>query len=318
LAKHPIYKTYTPKKFRSESLRLIEKVNEILADYASQGFDMTLRQVYYQLVKANEIENKQTAYDNLGALLSDARRAGLVAWNMIEDRTRNLRSFSTWINPRDMQYSAAAGFRLDKWQYQPLVIEAWIEKEALAGVLASACAEFEIPHFACRGYVSDSELWNAAQRVIRRFEKTRQTTLILHLGDHDPSGIDMTRDNRDRFHLFGAASFIEVERVALNLDQIQSRDLPPNPAKQSDARFRSYMDQFGVDESWELDALTPVEISDLIETAVAKHRDPDKWDKALADQEAGEAQLMAIYDRWPDVEALIGTWDAFKRGDDYL
>lgn len=82
----------------------------------------------------------------------------------------------------------------------------------------------------------------------------RERRVILHLGDHDPSGIDMTRDISDRLELFGAD--VEVKRIALNWDQIDEFTPPPNPAKLSDSRAGAYIAEYG-DESWELDALEP-------------------------------------------------------------
>jgi hypothetical protein len=82
-----------------------------------------------------------------------------------------------------------------------------------------------------------------------------QDVVVLHLGDHDPSGLDMTRDLRDRLSLYSRAA-VDVQRVALNMDQVGVFNPPPNFAKESDKRFEAYRRQYG-DQCWELDALPP-------------------------------------------------------------
>ena len=83
--------TYTPKRFSAGSLAMIEKANEIIADYAAQGFTLTLRQLYYQFVSKDLLPNKQAEYKRLGSVINDARMAGMLDWEAIEDRTRNVK-----------------------------------------------------------------------------------------------------------------------------------------------------------------------------------------------------------------------------------
>ena len=186
---------------------------------------------------------------------------------------------------------------VDKWARQDNMPEVWIEKEALAGVIEPICRELDVPFLACRGYVSQSAAWQAGQRM-RGYVKRGQTPYVLHLGDHDPSGIDMTRDNEDRLLLFDVP--IELKRLALNMDQVEQYDPPPNPAKMTDSRVGSYLDRFG-SQSWELDALDPSVLAGLIRDAVAELRDDDLWDEAVAEEEEQRTMLTAVSERWADV-----------------
>jgi hypothetical protein len=95
-------------------------------------------------------------------------------------------------------------------------------------------------------------------------------------------GIDMTRDNEDKLRIFTGTPVI-VQRLALNMPQIEELQPPPNPAKMTDSRARDYVSRYG-HESWELDALDPPYIERLIEDAILKIRDPDLWDEALAEE----------------------------------
>lgn len=272
------YVAYTPKKFRLDTLDRLTKINAIIEEYESKGYSMTLRQLYYQLVARGMIENSDTEYNRLGGLVNDGRMAGLVSWTAIEDRGRNLMGLTTFSSPDHAVRSVLANYRIDLWADQPFRPEVWVEKAALEGVVGHICNQLRVDFFSCRGYNSQSEQWRAGRRFACYIAKG-QTPIVFHLGDHDPSGIDMTRDNKDRLSLFAGVP-INVQRLALNMNQIERYRPPPNPAKVTDSRFEDYRRNFG-DESWELDALEPTVIHDLIEDAVLRIRDNTRWDAAL-------------------------------------
>lgn len=192
------YERWNP---RGESYSLVQTANQIVADYARQGFSLTLRQLYYQFVARGRIVNSDRSYKNLGTVINRGRMAGLIDWNAIEDRTRNLSTHPHWDSAGDIVSSAARGFMQDLWADQPIRIEVWVEKEALAGVIERPASIWNLDHFPCRGYVSQSEQWRAGRRI-GRYITNGQRVIILHLGDHDPSGIDMTRDIHDRIKHF--------------------------------------------------------------------------------------------------------------------
>lgn len=274
--------------FREASLRTIELVNEVIDEYQSMGYDLTLRQLYYQLVAKDYIENSDKSYKRVGELINNARLAGLIDWHAITDRTRNMRSRSHWDSPGQIIRSAINQYFIDLREDQPYYIEVWVEKEALVEVVGKACHDLDVPYFACRGYVSQSEMWAAAQRL-KSMERYREGSVILHLGDHDPSGVDMTRDIQDRLAMFGAET--EVKRIALTYDQIQHYGPPPNPAKITDSRCKAYIEKYG-SESWELDALKPTVIHDLITEHVENLTDFDllAGRRAKLEEEKGSMQ----------------------------
>ncbi len=283
---------YIHKAFRYDTREIIEIANEIIAEYTAEGFTLTVRQLYYQFVARDLIPNTQQSYKRLGSILNDGRLAGLIDWNAIEDRTRNLQSIAHWEHPSDIVEAAAEQFRRDKWVGQNYRPEVWIEKEALAGVIEPTCRRLDIPFFACRGYVSQSEMWSHAMRL-KRFVQAGQVPVIIHLGDHDPSGIDMTRDILERQQLFRGRT--EVVRIALNFDQIEEFNPPPNPAKVTDSRFNQYLDKYG-DQSWELDALDPKRLATLIEKKVYDLRDDDKWEEQVRIEAEYRKKLESVAD----------------------
>jgi len=290
--------TYEEKKFSAQTLATITDAENIIVEYQAQGFSLTLRQLYYQFVARALIANTERDYKRIGNIVSDARRAGLIDWNSIEDRTRFIRSLSNWGKPQDILESAKDSYHRDLWATQDKRIEVWIEKDALVGVIESICQENDVSFFSCRGYVSDSEMWRAAMRM-RRHIRSSQRVIVLHLGDHDPSGIDMTRDIGDRLQLF-SGSDIEVRRIALTMEQIEEKNPPPNPAKTTDSRYASYVSEYG-NESWELDALEPRFLSDLIRGEIEGERDPALWAAAIVEQEQERDQIQDIIDRWNEL-----------------
>jgi len=282
------FRAYIEKRFGAEALERIKMANAIIEEYQAKGYSLTLRQRYYQHVARGLIENNLKSYSRLGGLINDGRLAGLISWSAIEDRTRNLMGLPSYTSSAAMLRGVQSQFRLDLWEDQPWRPEVWVEKEALADVVGQICAKLRVDFFPCRGYVSQSEQWRAGRRL-RNYVLKGQRPIIFHLGDHDPSGIDMTRDNRDRLSLFAGVD-ITVVRLALNMEQIERYRPPPNPAKVTDSRFEAYQQKYG-DESWELDALNPEVIHNLIENNVRRIRDEKLWDAALAREVADKQDL---------------------------
>lgn len=285
-----------------DKMGIVKQANKIIAAYQAQGFDLTLRQLYYQFVSRGLLPNTIQSYKRLGDIVVDGRLAGLIDWDAIVDRTRNLESLPHWADPAEIVEAVSEQFRVDKWASQPHRIEVWIEKEALAGVFERVCQELDVPYFCCRGYTSISEVWAAGRRLAKH-AKGKQKPVILHFGDHDPSGVDMTRDVTDRLAMF-AGMYIEVERLALNMDQVEEYGPPPNPAKFSDSRCAAYVKAYG-NESWELDALEPSVLAGLVREAVAKYRDDDAWEEATGREADGRADLARIAARFEDVSEYV-------------
>lgn len=283
---------YVARKFSPRSLILIDTANKIIAEYIAQGFNLTLRQLYYQFVARDVIPNTQRDYKNLGSIVNDARLAGLIDWNSIVDRTRNLEKNSHWDSPAEIVRATANQYQIDKWKDQPYRVEVWIEKDALVGVIEGVCSTNDVPYFSCRGYTSQSELWAGAMRLAR-YEDAGQQTLVIHLGDHDPSGKDMTRDIEDRLRLFGAET--EVKRIALNMDQVRKYKPPPNPAKITDSRAHGYIREFGK-SSWELDALEPAVLAKLIQVNIDEVKNPAYWKKSVKVEDGHKERLSDAAD----------------------
>jgi hypothetical protein len=277
---------------------IIQAANRIITDYAGQGFVLTLRQLYYQFVQAGVLANMQRNYKRLGSIVNDARLGGLIDWNAIEDRGRSLRGVGHFKDPAECLRVAVAGYRIDMWARQNYKVEIWIAKEALAGVVERVAVRNRVDYFSCKGYNSQSEMHVAAMRL-KRYAEAGKTPAIIHLGDHDPSGIDMTRDIRDRLRLFMGEAYaaLEMKRIALNMTQIKEHRPPPNPAKVTDSRFETYAQKYG-EHSWELDALNPRILAALIQKAIDRRRDPIQWEADKIREETERREIEGVAGRW--------------------
>lgn len=277
---------YIQKSFRPETERQIYLVDSIVEEYQEQGYVLTVRQLYYQLVARGHIANTLQEYKRVAGMINDAKMAGLIDWDAIEDRTREFVTRSRWSSAASIIDGCAKQFHMDMWANQETRVFVIVEKEALVGVLDATCHRFDVPLLAARGYPSGSVIREFAESVLLPALHDDRHVTILHLGDHDPSGIDMTRDLRERICTFiddeDYVDYVDLKRIALEMDQVRQYRPPENPAKSTDSRFADYRRKFG-ESSWELDALTPNVLNALVVEEIEDKIDPDAWEQRQAE-----------------------------------
>lgn len=312
------YRDYKPK---AETLQVIAKANQYLASYAEQNLDLTLRQLYYQFVaddafpdswidKKLHTKNTQRNYNKLGDIVAKAREGGMMDWDMIKDRTRRVSAYSHYRDPQSFLSRAYRWFNLDIWKDQPKRVEVWVEKEALAQVLESAADPYDVPTFATKGYMSSTSAWEAGHNRFLQYAQDGQEVVVIHLADHDPSGVDMSDDVLKRVDLYSSGygdlvgAEVTVERIALNMDQVQQYDPPPSPAKVTDSRYEGYVARFGED-SWELDALDPPVIIQLIRETIETHLDQDKYEARRQLETEYRDELQRLGPNYPAVRDFL-------------
>lgn len=301
------YTEFIPKTFSDKHLAIIHKADEIMGRYSDGGYDLSLRQLYYQFIAhysylfphngPDGSPNTEQNYKMLGGIISDARLAGMLEWDTLVDRGRTTIENPHWGTPADIVESAALSYRINMWEDQRFHVEVMVEKQALEGVLVPVCRNLDLPFTANKGYSSSSAMYQAGKRLEAKLDEGKQV-IVLYLGDHDPSGLDMSRDVTDRLALFSGAGYwyapdkkveiysdfydrFSVRRVALNMGQIEEYNPPPNPTKMTDSRAGGYMRQYG-DECWELDALDPEVLARLVQEEVVQYIDHDLWSASEA------------------------------------
>lgn len=301
---------YIPKKFGPRKRRLIQIVNDVLEREYIGRYVVTVRTIYYQLVKANIIPNAEAAYKDLTNLVSDARLAGEIDWDVITDEGREVEALPHWNSPKDFVMAVAPQFRLDMWDNQSQKVFVVVEKAALAGVIRGTCQANDVALLAARGYPSSSALREMALQYLVPVVQNGQGVVLLHMGDHDPSGIGMSGDLEMRLKMFmapelsvdydeGDYSYFEFERIALNMDQVRALNPPPNPAKMLDPRAQSYVRRFGK-TSWELDALSPSYLNKLLDEKIDSYIDGDLWLEQKAKLTAGRELLKKAAEEMPE------------------
>jgi hypothetical protein len=292
------------KNFKQDTLNLIKLCCEILDDYAADGYDLTVRQLYYQLVAKDLIENTDKSYARISSMVNDARMAGLIDWDMIVDRGRQTIEAETWEDPSQAIEDATRFFRIDRWKFQPFHLEVMCEKQALEGVLSQSCLKWGIPFTANKGYSSQSCLYKKGEHF-SEIMRDGKRIVILYFGDHDPSGIDMDRDLISRLRMFSGVdegfdkTEMDFDRVALTQGQIELYNPPPNPAKITDSRAKGYIKKFG-NRSWELDALTPRQLATMLDDAVSDSIDiygqDDLWNESIELEKKMRIQIQGVLD----------------------
>ena len=269
-----------------KNIERLEEINEIIEEYGAQGYKLTLRQLYYQLVSRDIIPNKQSEYAKLSHLLKNGRMGGVVDFDAIEDRIR-VPKRPYWVNGvTDAINDTIKQYRLDRQEGQDVYIECWSEKDALSNILYRVSSHYHIYLVINRGYSSCTAMHDAHERF-----EDHDNNVILYMGDHDPSGLDMVRDIQDRLDEFG--SNVEVVPVALTTSQVRQYDPPPNPAKITDPRAKWYIKEYG-GTSWEVDALEPRALHKLLEQHIECRIDIGKFDKIIEQEKEDKATLKEM------------------------
>jgi len=282
---------YELRRFAAKTRRVIDQANAIMDEY---GTALTLRQLHYQFVARDLYDNTNNNYKRLGDIVRNGRMGGLIDWDNVEDRTRSLYARRNWRSPESAIDTARYSYEEDLWDDQPIRPEVWIEKNALTGVIGPTTGENRIAYFPTIGYPSTTSLKEAARRI-QNF--------------NNPPSWHRNKNPQKVVIVFGVENF-EVRRIGLTMDQINQYQPPPSFAKETSSRYRAYVDRYGTREAWELDALEPAVIQQLIQDAVDSLRDEEIWENREAEEAESERQMVEISDRYAEIiEFLEGDDD---------
>ena len=224
--------------WNADKAQVVRQITEIVDYYNSRNYKLTLRQLHYQFVSRNWIVNHDTAYKKLGKILDDCRYGGIVDWDCIEDRGRvpylpyHVDSIEEAIE------DTIATYRRNRQEGQDVHVEVWTEKDALSGIMKRSTSKYGVRLVVNKGYTSSSAIYAAYERFSEILNSGR-SICILYFGDHDPSGLDMVRDIRERLEFMfvngeqlntGEHSF-QVKAIGLTKKQIKEHKCPAEPDK---------------------------------------------------------------------------------------
>lgn len=276
---------------------VVEQIKDIVDYYQSLDYKLTLRQLHYQFVSRNWIVNHDTAYKKLGKILDDCRYGGVIDWDAIEDRGR-VPYLPYYVHDiPDALKDTIEAYRLDRQRNQDIHIEVWTEKDALSGIMKRTTEKYGVKLVVNKGYTSSSAIYRAYKRFL-----LKKRVIILYFGDHDPSGLDMVRDIDDRLNFMfdngstGIVPHFKIIPIGLTMAQIRKYKCPENPAKLTDARAGAYIQKFGR-VCWEVDALNPEILTDIVEHNIRQHMNLLVYEDILAQEEKDIKKLRKIIDK---------------------
>lgn len=271
---------------------------------------LNIRQLYYRLAAAGRIPNRRRAYNATVQQLVTMREKKELDWNRIVDVTRATKggdsgfdSPKEWFNAH-LRYLQEGKYFREKWDGQPEYVEVWVEKDALLPLVESVTKEYNVTACSTHGTESMTHLLKSMLRL-NRYQNKKCT--ILHFADHDPTGVDMSRDIVERSKKYeglglGKKNFT-LERCGLTRGQVKKHSLLPNPTKSKDPRTPAYVSKYGT-ECWELDALPPNVFKNIIRESIEKHINQKIWTKNAIRQ---EREHETILDMKKDISKALAS-----------
>lgn len=332
---------------------LCEAIVDICEEYQDNGDTLTLRQLYYQLVSKDAVPNHDKVYKKISSIKDELVYGGKLDWNVFEDRGRVPIDAYYEHNVEDALQRTIRSYKLDRQKGQNNIVEVWTEKDAISGILKKVTLPYGVKLVVNKGYTSSTAIYGAYERFMAEFEEGKRIT-ILYFGDHDPSGIDMIRDIRDRLTFMFTdgerSQFEEIEErinkwfyvadeeeggetipdevwekyrdnqeakkgnkedgyldpatcffleffkvipIGLTMEQIKTYNPPPNPAKITDPRAKEYIRKYGK-TSWEVDALRPDLMREIVKKAIIENIDPEVHEAVLELEKTDKARITKM------------------------
>jgi hypothetical protein len=270
------------------SLELIAAMYEI----AEAANPITGRGIGYKLFTQGLIPSMaRSEMQRVYRLLKEAREQELIPWAWIVDETRDLERVSTWDDPEEYVRAVSRSYRRDLWNQQPVRVEVWSEKGTIRGVLDPVLDEFGVGFRVMHGFSGATTVYTVAQ------DDDGRDLIVLYVGDYDPSGLCMSeRDLPERLDRYGGGH-VFLKRIALVRGQLAG--LPSFPAydKKRDPRYKWFAENFGT-RCWELDALDPNDLRDIVRQAIEAEIDWEEWTRCSEIEKAERASLREVLDGW--------------------
>jgi hypothetical protein len=271
-----------------ESLDLIEAMRAA----AEAAQPITGRGIGYKLFTAGLIPSMdRTPMQRVYRLLKLAREQGMIPWEWIVDETRELERRPCWDDPAQYVEAVSRSYRRDYWNHQPARVQLWSEKGTVRGVLAPVLNKYGVGFLPVHGFNSATNVHDIAE------DDDGRPLIVLYVGDYDPSGLCMSEWDIPRRLAKYDGDHVELKRIALTREHLD--DLPSFPAsdKKKDTRYSWFVNNYG-SRCWELDALDPNDLRDLVEEAIRDEIEPNAWNHCALVERAEQESLRTVLDSW--------------------
>jgi hypothetical protein len=257
-----------------------------------------------------------------------AREEGRMSWEWIDDPTRAEQRVATWADPVAYARTVQRSYRRNKWADQPTHVSVWSEKSTVEGTIRPVLERYEVGYQSLHGWSGATVVWDAAQANLDR----HQNTLILYIGDYDPSGMYMSEvDLPKRLARYSsdtpadkdidlgwarrqlADSRLEIRRIALTeadtvalgaATRFPASDKKGDSEKRGDSRYGWFVEHHG-HWCWELDALSPKVLRDRLERAIVAELDWDAWDRYSRVEEAEREAITETCRTWRSISGQV-------------
>lgn len=270
-----LYAAYPVKRQRRTNAEL-HTIQTALYEYAQQHHPVTVRQLFYAMSVQGIVSKEEAGYDLVQRETLKLRRAGMMPWGWVSDNTRWMFKSPSHSSIEAALLDTVKSYRRKIWNSIPVHVELWVEKDALAGVLGGVTDPYDVPLYPARGFSSDTFLVNTAGQLSRY----GKPCFVYYFGDHDPSGVAISRQIEEGLRRYAPDAEIHFERVGVNPDQIKAWNLPTRPTKKTDSRSKNFKG-----DSCELDSLGPDLLRRLARECIERHIDPIELERLRATEE---------------------------------
>jgi hypothetical protein len=289
---HTRPKGYAPWRPQKKTARLMFQIQEILEEYRAH-LPLTARQIFYRLVAAYGYPKTEKACKNLGEHLTRARRAEMVPFEHIRDDGISVMDHAHYAGENDFYkrvHDMGKAYKRDKLARQKMNMRAYCEAAGMMPQLEKVCEPYSIPVYSCSGFDSVSAKYALKESCWRAFTYHGRPTIILHLGDYDPSGESIFNDGLvEDVHAFLARDVPHkqphevavFERVALKPEHIERFNLPTAPAKVSDSRTKNWQGE----ATCQLEALRPDVLATLLDATIKTYLNLAVYEQDLKAEE---------------------------------
>ena len=269
------------------------QVKQILEEYRDH-LPMTARQIFYRLVAAHGYPKTESAAKALGDHLTRARRAEMIPFDYIRDDGISVMAQAHYADENAFfrhVHEEGNAYKRDKLARQKINMRVYCEAAGMMPQLKRVCEPYRIPVYSCSGFDSVSAKYQLKEACWRAFVYQGRRTVILHLGDYDPSGESIFNDGlvedvyafleRDVPHKEPHEVAI-FERVALKAEHIERFNLPTAPPKGTDSRTKNWQGE----ATCQLEALPPDVLASLLDATIKTYINLAVYERDLkAEQE---------------------------------